>query len=151
MLAGAAIGAKVQNFWIISAATLALHFILDALPHWEYNSGLENDFIPKRNFFYFAAKVALDLAIGSFLVFFFWRHSPYLTFAIFGAIFGILPDGFVLLHIALKSLLNQEPKIIKKVRDFHHAIHRPKNKNPRLAGVLIESLAVLLALYFTIF
>ncbi len=151
LLVGAAIGSKIHIFWAVSIIALASHFFLDSLPHWEYHPGLKDGTIPKRNIFSFVIKLTIDFAVGLFLVIFFSWHSPNLIFVVLGAFVSILPDGFIFLHFALKTFFRREPLAIKKIRDFHHLVHRPTNKNPKKLGALIEFASILLALYFIIF
>lgn len=150
MLAGAAVGSQIHNYWLVSIVSLVLHFILDKLPHWEYHAGFRSEHfqqLPKRKALIFAVKVFLDFAIGIFLVVFFWQNSPNFSSIALGSFFCVLPDGFLFLHMFFKIVFRREPALIKKIYNFHHANHYPANKNPRFWGVLVEGAVVAISLF----
>jgi len=152
MLVGAAVGSKVHNYWAVAAITIALHYFLDSLPHWEYHLKHRGENITRKKIISFAVKVVIDFLVGVILVLFFAKNSPSPFLMFFGAIFAILPDGLVFLYQALKKVFKYEPWILKKHYWFHHSVvHYDINKNPKKLGALIEIIVVLIAFYFLLF
>jgi len=137
LIAGAALGAKVHNLWLLFLASLVLHFIVDALPHWEYSTD-EIEKPSKKNFLIFAAKVSTDLLFGLFIVFFFFRQSPYFFHSLFGAFVSLLPDGFLFLAMILPKRFKRLTGLLKKINAFHYLVHFKKNKKFPIWGITTE-------------
>jgi len=143
MLAGAAIGAKIHNLWAIFILATALHFLFDRLPHWEYlNNGLEE--LRGKKFIIFLSKSLIDLAVGGIIIWWLFGSSPLWLYIFFGTFVSILPDGLVFLN----RVSGQRIKILRQYCLSHKKLHIPKNKNPRVWGVAIESALVILLFYF---
>lgn len=148
MLVGAAIGAKVHSFPAIFIIAIILHFTFDALPHWEYGKRIDPNAIPVKGFFIFCLQATLDFSIGALALWFFWKDSPYFYYLAFGGTVSLLPDMLIFFYLLLRFLFNFESKILKKFYHLHHnVIHIPKTKNSLLWGIIIESSAVILAIY----
>lgn len=116
-LTGAVIGKNLDNPWLIIAASVALHFILDTLRHGEYL----NQQSKWKEFW----KVAVDILAGLSIIFsiiFFSDFSPTTVFNILlGAFFSMLPDLNTFLYWKLNF------KFLRPIYEFHHWIHRPEN------------------------
>jgi hypothetical protein len=131
ILVGAAIGAKTQNLGLIVILGILSHFILDKIPHWDYQClGIKN-FKKTKNFkalFFNFLKIAIDGLIGLLIVLLvIWQKNilnlNYLPFILFGIFTCLLPD------IALGFSLFFSGKFAKKYIDFHHRfLHYFKNK-----------------------
>lgn len=147
MLVGAAIGSKIHNFWAIFFIGIVLHYAFDALPHWEYYFRSRANSITKKNLLIYAAKIAIDLLVGVFLVLFFAKNSSYWSFIVFGAFSSILPDGLIFLHDGLKKIFGYDSQILRKLHQFHHGFHISKTRNSPFWGIVIEGSAVILAIY----
>ena len=61
ILSGAALGANIQNPYLVATSAVALHFALDTLPH--------GDYLNKKSRLGEFWKVAVDFAVGFGLVF----------------------------------------------------------------------------------
>jgi len=145
MLAGALIGSKFENLAIIFAAAVCLHFLLDIIPHWDY---LENEIseFSKKGFSIFLGKVAIDIILGGFFVWLLFKDFPVpFRNIVWGAFFGILPDGLVFLNQISGKKINW----LKKFQAFHHRLHfllEASKKVPLRTGLLLEILTVVILL-----
>lgn len=113
ILAGAVLGANVQNPYAVAGLAVAVHFALDLLPHGDYL----NKKSKLREFW----KVALDLAIGLGTVYalFFLRDAAStanLENIAIGIFFSLLPDGATLLYM-------MGVKFLKPIKKFHEKLH----------------------------
>lgn len=123
LLTGAALGANIQNPYLVAASAILFHFALDTLPHGDYlnkNSRLGEFW-----------KVALDLAIGFSIIstiIFIRGLTSYDGLDIrnisIGIFFSLFPDGLTFLYIWMKM------KFLKPIRFFHENLHRFQNGAP---------------------
>ncbi|MEK7566711.1 MAG: hypothetical protein AAB527_01070 [Patescibacteria group bacterium] len=129
-------------------AGFVLHFILDAIPHWDYKikSGsidpyVGSAFIFDRYFFGDVLRIVSDLALGvsiSLAVFYFYWPAP-IWAVLAGVAGGILPDALQFaygrLHWRSLSLL----------QDFHFWIHTTRKLKGRpVLGITLQTLLVIL-------
>ncbi len=133
-LTGAVIGAKVSSPWLSFALGFTSHFLLDAIPHWNYPVPQR---IHIRDFIVFWP----DLTAPALLVLAFIALHPSALLAIcFGVTGSILPDILTLTrhHVSLK-------RIFAPFRKFHEKI---QHEIPFTPGVLVQIayMLVLLAL-----
>lgn len=142
MLVGAAIASRIHNLWIILILGIILHFLADALPHWQYEKDPDN--LPSEKIPFFVFKVSLDLVLGSIIIWWLLGSSPLRFYAFFGAFVSLLPDGFTLLNI----LSHQKLGILNKFHSFHKKVNIFENKNSPIWGVIVEVLIVVLSIYF---
>jgi len=147
MLIGAAIGAKVHNFWAVIILALFSHFLLDRLPHWEYAHKTHLHEKSKKEFSVFALQGMVDFLIGLAIVIWLFWTGPLRWWALVGAIFGMLPDLPMFLLGFTYSLFGRKIKILEKYYWLHHKNHIPRNKNTPGWGVITEILVVLVALW----
>lgn len=135
---GAAIASVVSgNIVIASTLAFASHFLLDAIPHWDYpiSSGSINPKIGgKINFDKSLLKdlfrIGSDILFGILLsLIIFYSKEHVLTIAV-GAFFGMLPDF-------LQFVYTRFPKgPIASLQRFHEFIHTDKKlKNQPILGV----------------
>jgi len=126
------LGATTQNYFLAAAIGLVSHYILDAIPHWdfylspEFNVKVETEdgsFIKEKLFWKEVGKIAIDILIGLGLLFVFLKTSSYIniTAVFISVFFGVLPDPLQLLYLMTKW------RFIKWNFDFqefvHHSIH----------------------------
>ncbi len=109
-VAGAYVGLAVHNLPLAAVLGFSSHFILDAIPHWDYSlsseepgkNGQEKDFAMDKRFVKDLFKLSLDIGIGVVVVaVLLWRAAPMAIIgAIVGGTFGVLPDllQFVYFH-----------------------------------------------------
>jgi hypothetical protein len=106
------------------AAGFASHFVIDAIPHWDYplqsisvTPGQRNHLRLERPMLQDAALIALDACLGLALaVGLFSQHAPIVVIML-GAIAGMLPDPLQFVH----SLHPHEP--LATLQRFHWWIH----------------------------
>ncbi|MFA6193377.1 MAG: hypothetical protein WC726_00740 [Parcubacteria group bacterium] len=113
ILAGAVLGANIQNPCAVAGLAVAVHFALDLLPH--------GDYLNKKSSFKEFWKVALDLAIGfgAVAAILFFRgetSSANLQNIAIGIFFSLLPDGTTLLYM-------MGMKFLKPIKMFHEKMH----------------------------
>lgn len=128
-------------------AAFLSHFILDAIPHRDYNllsrkinpsDPLNGDMVWGKKFIIDILKISIDIAAGITLSLLFIKsQSTYQTSVIiFGAIGGILPDGLHFLYWKLKI----EPlRSIQKVHGWFHFKDRFKNR-PVFLGLVMQAI-----------
>ncbi len=123
LLTGAVIATKIKNLPLAIILAFLSNYLLDALPHTEYN--LPNfekklwlkslpDFLKVGLDFLFGASIILLLSENYFLAF-------------TGAFFAILSDGFTFLYFIFPN-----SKLLKKHFDFHERFHVFNNKKTSL-------------------
>ncbi len=121
LLAGAAIGKNINNFWLIAIFSLAIHYIMDGFRHGEY---VHADAVDKNSYW----KIALDVAIGLSVIFIciYFRQPDAATIQnmLAGVFFSIFPDIMSFLYCNLNF------KFLKWQRDFHKKIHPHPMSSP---------------------
>jgi hypothetical protein len=151
-LAGAVIGKNIQNPWIIILASLTVHYFLDGFRHGEY---FDERVATVKNTWW---KVALDLAVGFFIIiaFLIIKHpkTTEIINILLGSFFSLLPDFVTLMHWTFKK-----NKTLAKIKSFHAWAHRyskfPKHSKERqwtlrnaANDILISATAILLLMLF---
>ncbi len=154
IIVGAAIGAKTQHLGLIVVLALLIHFIMDKLPHWDYDlpavfrefrknkkiKPLLSDFV----------KMATDITVGLSIVFFIiWYKNflnfDYLPFILFGIFISLLPDiilGFAFL------VPGKTARRINKIGEFFHYKPKEKQKEGKITflGLLTGILTIVIAI-----
>lgn len=159
IIIGAAIGAKTQDLGLIVVLALLIHFIMDKLPHWDYDlpavfrefrknkkiKPLLSDFV----------KMAIDITIGLLIVFFIiWYKNflnfDYLPFILFGISISLLPD----IILGFASLVpGKTARRIDKIGKFFHYKLKNKQKEGKITflGLLTEILTIVIAIIILFF
>ncbi|MDP2856148.1 MAG: hypothetical protein Q8N90_03475 [bacterium] len=102
-LAGAAIASQVKITWLGWILAFFSHFILDLIPHYDYNlKGFALGW-KSKNFWLVALKVVLDLAAGLILIIIFNNHKGNLLNILIGGFLGMLPDGLTAASYLFKN------------------------------------------------
>lgn len=138
MLVGAAVGAHSPNLWSAFILGLFSHFLLDALPHWDY---LKKVKISNPDHL---KKIGLDFILGGLLVLFLTWSSPQ-------KLFILVALGAALLLDCLEAIYyNFNIKWLRPLSLIHHKIHFQKRLCfwSGLPLMLIVSLLALLILIF---
>lgn len=142
LIAGAALGAKFQNPYLMPIAAIALHHFMDRLPHYDYK------ILP------FSAssivKIIADISAGILTIAFiylFFNPIANLTSIISGAFFSALPDGLLLL-----SFIFPKNNLLQKYQKFHGLFHYnpAKTQEFRWSGILVQVIVILIAIYLII-
>jgi hypothetical protein len=145
LLLGAAIGSKFSSPATVIILSFASHYLLDFLPHYEYDVSVlknKNAGLSKK-YLWALAKVFLDFLIGTGLALWLIWPAPHKTMAIWGMAAAILPDGLLFLH----WLWPKQP-ILKFLAIFHQAVHCLKNRSPVWLGIMVEVAVIILAIVF---
>jgi len=120
------LGSETQNYFLAAIIGLASHYVLDAIPHWDYlseefQSRVKTDkgFVKNKKFWRELGKVAIDGLAGLILLIMLigLYKNLNITSALIGAFFGILPDAISLLYWITKW------RPIKWNFDFQEFIH----------------------------
>lgn len=146
LLAGAAIGSRIKNYWAIFICSVALHFLLDLLPHWEYLTEAQTMDSSGLGFSLIVIKALIDLAAGLFLVYWFYHNSPRFAPVLLGAFFAVLPDGLVFGQLLSLFLFQSAPWLLQKFYAFHLLLHFQERPGLFFWGIFLESLFFLATL-----
>lgn len=96
------LASKTQNYFLAAAIGLISHYVLDAIPHWDYLSDkfeprikTEKNFIKKKGFWREIIKITADALAGFGLLalFVFLDKDANIAPLIISTFFGILPDA----------------------------------------------------------
>jgi len=133
-LAGAAIGAKVNNAPVAFLLGMVSHFILDAIPHFDQGT-IINPFGDKDvkwpKWVYWT--LVLDVIVTLF-IFFLLKNRPDFHILIWGAVGGISVD--VLENFPWKTL--KTLPIFKQIGWLHHKVHFNLPTNKWYIGLIFE-------------
>src|SRR3989344_2738388 len=110
-------------------AGFVLHFMLDAIPHWEYrihsdsiNPKIGKKLVFDRDLFGDILRIGSDMSLGIILSLAFF-YSPESTFAVLaGALGGVMPDALQFVY----GRVRRGP--IVYLQKFHEWIHSPYKK-----------------------
>lgn len=140
LIAGAALGAKFNNPYLMPIIAIALHHFMDRLPHYDYKT------LPFST--NSIVKISIDVMVGiSTITFIYLFFNPIanLTSIISGAFFSALPDGILLL-----SFIFPKNNLLQKYQKFHGLFHCSplKTQEFRWSGILVQIIVVIVAAYF---
>ncbi len=121
LLAGAAIGSKVKNYWVIFILALISHFVLDAIPHWEY-TGLGTN-ISGDVFMAVTVKALLDILIGVIVIGCLFKSSRLARPTLWGAFGTLLPDGLIFTYALAQVFFNWHLAFLTYPIAFHNKVH----------------------------
>lgn len=139
MLAGAALATAIHQPALLALSATTLHFLLDVLPHWEYDI-----ITSKRSAAY---KVAIDITAGLFIIFLCLQYfdPAQQALILWGAFFGIMPDGLSAIYFFSRG------KYLRHQMRFHsfwHTLIVPMQTHPPAwLGLATESIIVLVSLF----
>lgn len=135
MLAGAVIGTRVRNIWLIFILSWLSHYLLDFLPHWDYLAELDLTNLGHL------ARIAVDLILGIILVLILIRSHSKKWVILVGIVAVLLPD---ILNVVYDTFNFQwlEPLVL-----FHHKIHLFKGLS-FFQGLPATVLVILVAIMF---
>jgi hypothetical protein len=151
IVVGAVIGAKTHNLGLIIILGLASHFILDRIPHWEYDiSKNMDDFRTGRKIKGLSGlflKIFLDAFIGLLIVLIpvIQRNLldlKFLMFIFLGILFSVLPDILWGLSGFIKN------KFFDTCAKIHSAFHFQKQKEGKITflGLFTQIVVIIFAL-----
>lgn len=154
LITGAALGQVISNPALAFLSGFLSHFLLDAVPHWDYplrthKFDPENPLDPRmainRDFVFDLAKIFLDLLLGLLVLLLAVNFSAWQlnSAVIWGLIGAVLPDFLQFAYFKL------EWPVLKLLQKFHVWIHTDWRLNKRMIlGPFLQIL--LIALVFVI-
>lgn len=116
LVIGAAIGSQINDPIASFGINLALHYLLDMIPHWDYIEKVLRKDVPK---------FIVDFIAGVLIlipIYFIFQDNISLQSFIWGAVAGVLPD----LVQGLYHLLGM--RFLGVHQRFHHFFHNKKNQ-----------------------
>ena len=136
-------------------AAVASHYIMDAIPHWEYDllsskkdrkNPLNNDITIGKDFLRDLKKISADIFISvlaSFIIFYFIGLGESILILIAGIAGGIAPDILQFAYFRFRS----EP--FKSLYIFHYWIHSRTEKLEEhyVIGIFLQILTISLILW----
>lgn len=154
IITGAALGANFHHPYLLPLSAIALHHLLDKIPHYDYQIKPFSSRV--------ALKVFADISIGLLIVaiiYLFINSNINLMYTAMGMLFGTLPDGILLVSFIFNN------NILIKYQKFHSFIHghdkesdKELNKNLTLKellkkrffwlGIITQIIVVIIALNF---
>jgi len=150
-LVGAALGSKIHNLWIVSIASVVIHFLLDRLPHWDYGPGDKWNKLSVGGLLFFGLKIFIDFVTVVLTIYWLLTLSPANSrYILAGVFFSLLPDGLALLYCLDSILFKRQIKILTNYFLLHDANHISENKNSLFLGILIVSLIMLISIYLVL-
>ena len=168
-VAGAAVANQFNNKLIAWILAFLSHFLLDAIPHKDYDlSGAKLGFKDKR-FWIFISKAVIDLSIGFILIIIFTKQTSNLPQNLIGGFCALIPDGLTILWIIIKNnnlrkffgkqeiirdntkLINRFLQILENIlerfyHNCHNNLHWLKN-TPLFWGILSQVIILIISLY----
>ncbi|MDO8743423.1 MAG: hypothetical protein Q7J30_02645 [Candidatus Azambacteria bacterium] len=140
------LGSETQNYFFAGVIGLVSHYVLDAIPHWDFylspNFGAQTKikdggFVKERIFWKEISKVVIDIAIGFGLLFIFanfYKNTNTVPLIISG-VFSILPDALILLYWITNW------KFLKwnfDIQEFAHNLTRSKTNSSFRFGIITQ-------------
>ena len=151
---GATIASVMPNHPLLGFALAFMsHFLLDAIPHWDYalssqktdkSNRMNDDIIINRSFFTDLTKIGLDVLCGVLLVlFFFTLYGPHLLWLpLVGVAGAILPDA---LQFAYWKYRHQP---LTSLQRFHIWVHAKKDFNEKpTIGIPMQLAVIIFSIY----
>jgi hypothetical protein len=135
------------------AVGFASHFLLDAIPHWDYQlssiqgEGMEKNMVVRsRAFLRDSIKMGTDLVLAVFMVWFAMKEMPGASPSmIAGAIGGFSPDALQFLFWKVRS----EP--LASIQRFHQWVHTSvRIKNPHVGIPAQMAVVIILTVLFAV-
>lgn len=140
-IVGAALATAVPSHPVAAFALgFGSHFLLDAIPHWDYKldsmekdekNPLDADMKFGKNFLFDLCKIGADCLLGFVLVFLFFGRFGADVAVFFGALGAVTPDALQFLYFKWKH----EP--LKSLQKFHMDIQHHLENN-HVFGRLIQ-------------
>lgn len=119
LLVGAAIALHIKPVTLAAALAVFSHYILDAIPHWDYSTTNIRRKKWRKSlpaFFY----ISLDFSFGILLIILLTKNW---FLALTGAFFAVLPDVITFFYLILPN-----NKTLQTHEYFHHYLHWFRNK-----------------------
>lgn len=134
VLAGVAVGTQISNPILAALGGVAIHYLLDMTPHWDY------DIMTSRK--KGLAKIAADITLAGIATLALIWHLPLETqlTALWGGFWGVFPDGLLAIRIFSG---NDYFRRATQLHNFWHHLIIPKGIKPHhVLGVSTQIIAV---------
>ena len=147
-----------SNPMVAFFAAFASHFLLDAIPHWDYKllsdyanpemAKYANNLKPSKLFLFDLMRIGFDVLLGIVIVMLVWPTKSFSQFEIIllGALGGALPD---FLQFVYARFPRQPMVALQKFHEFIHAEYRLDGRP--IIGIVSQSfvaiVVILLAKY----
>jgi hypothetical protein len=142
------LASKTQNYFLAALIGLISHYVLDAIPHWDYLSDefqfktkTDKSFIKRTEFWQEIIKISADglAGLGLLALFVFLDKDANIMSLIISAFFGVLPDAMQFLHWLTGW------KFIKWNTDLQEFVHNLIHKkiNPGFQSGIITQIATI--------
>ncbi|MFH0906810.1 MAG: hypothetical protein ABIC36_03325 [bacterium] len=115
MLAGAVVGARSRNIATAFIFSIIVHFLIDALPHWDYLSKID------ISSSIHILKIFIDFVLGCVLVWFLCRSHPRRLFILIAIFAALLPDCLEIIYY------NFNVEWLGGLSWFHNLMHYSKD------------------------
>ena len=135
---GALIATYIPNPFISTPIILAVHFLQDHIPHWDFGQGLSKKKKSKKTAFY--QELLIDFPASILLVYLFFRSgSPEtLQLAFYGWFIALLPDFLEFPYLFLGWRFWPLKQVDKLHKQVHHSIpNKFKGLWPQAATILL--------------
>jgi hypothetical protein len=151
---GAAIASSIPNHPILGfTLAFASHFILDAIPHWDYPlssrktdnvNSLDDDMTIDKSFFVDLLKIGADMSCGIVLaLLLFTLHGPHLfLIPMIGALGAVLPDALQFAYFKWRH----QPLV--SLQRFHIWIHAEQDFNDKPFIGIPFQIAIIILIVF---
>jgi hypothetical protein len=147
-IVGASVASLFPNHPVTAfSVAFATHFLLDAIPHSQYDidssslrPGERGKFFFNKSLFFDIFKIGSDGILGLALAFFLFASNGNLFIVLGGAIFGMLPDFLQFIYI----LFPRQPLLT--LQRFHFWIHHNRHLKPNSIFGVFSQMGVVLAI-----
>ena len=149
-VAGAAVANQFQNKLIAWVLAFLSHFLLDAIPHKDYDLSNAKLGLRDKKFWMFILKAMIDLLIGFILIIIFTKEMSNLKHNLIGGFIALIPDGLTLLYFIIKPN-NKILKILSAILEkFYYNFHKSLGwleNTPLFWGILSQVIILIISLY----
>lgn len=139
-----ALAIKSGNPWLAIPLSLASHFVLDRVPHWNPHFYTETKKLgkPKKISTYIAiADETFAIALTLFMAYYFWPDINKSVLILVCSFFSVLPDQIKLPYF----FMNQRKGIFKKWVDFERSL---QVEIKPFWGIITQIVVVLCSLFW---
>lgn len=137
---GALIASKLPNPLLYIPLAIGVHFLEDAVPHWDMGTGLTSGKRTRRDA---AILGVIDLIMALAVVYFFWQNgqTELQTNTWLGAFFAISPD----IVESPRTFLKLDFKFLKHFHWLHEWVH---TSTPNMLVGLTPQILLLVVIWF---
>lgn len=144
ILVGAAIGSKFASLPGIIALSIFVHYLLDIIPHYDYNIDniKKSESVFDKKFLQAFSKIVLDFLAGTAIVMFLTLNSQYKVNIFAGLAAALLPDFLFFIFMRRPNL-----PIIRPLAIFHIKIQWFKKiAKPNFIGLATQAAIAIISI-----